>query len=179
MDRLFQIRPAGLADVPVIRQLIPQSARGLGGGFYTREQTEAAIMHVFGVDTQLIIDGTYFVAEGDGRIVACGGWSRRLTLFGGDQMKSSVDPLLDPQKDAARIRAFFVHPDFARRGIATQLIEHCERAARAAGFSRMELAATLPGVPLYAARSYQVIERIDARLPGGVDLPIIRMGKPL
>lgn len=179
MDHLIQIRPANLADVPVIRELIPHSARGLGGRFYTHEQTEAAITHVFGVDTQLIIDGTYFVAQSDRRIVACGGWSRRQTLFGGDQMKSSIDPLLDPKQDAARIRAFFVHPDFARRGIGTQLIEHCERAARAAGFSRMELAATLPGVPLYAARGYHVIDRIDARLHGGVALPIVRMGKPL
>ncbi|HKY05515.1 MAG TPA: GNAT family N-acetyltransferase, partial [Blastocatellia bacterium] len=142
------IRKATFEDIPVLRQLIPQSARALSAGYYTQQQIEGAIAHVFGVDTQLISDGTYFVVETEGRIVGCGGWSKRKTLFGGDQMKTAAqDSLLDPRKEPARIRAMFVDPQWARRGIGRRIMERCEQEAREAGFSELELAATLPGEP--------------------------------
>jgi GNAT superfamily N-acetyltransferase len=131
----------------------------------------------FGVDTQLIIDGTYYIAETDDIVVGCGGWSKRNTLYGGDQHKETEDPLLNPERDAARIRAFFVHPDYARQGIGRQIINVCESAAVSAGFSSFELGATLPGVPLYTVMGYTAIERIDARLPDGEVLGIVKMRK--
>lgn len=151
------------------------SGRGLSVGFYTPEQADAITRHVFGVDTQLIDDRTYFVIEQDGRIVACGGWSRRRTLFGGDQTKRGPDPLLDPATEAARIRAFFVDPSMARRGLGRQLITACMAAAKEAGFRAMELVATMPGEPLYLASGFTVMERFDLDLPGGVRVPVSRM----
>lgn len=168
-----------MAQVPALEALIAASVRGLSIGFYTPEQIESALIHVFGVDSQLIADSTYFVAELDGQIVGCGGWSKRKTLFGGDQAKEAEDNLLDPNTDAARIRAFFIHPDFARRGIGKLLIEACEAAAKEAGFRRLEMGATLPGEPMYRAVGYEVIERFDLPFPNGVVLPLVRMGKPL
>jgi len=132
---------------------------------------------VYGVDTQLIADETYFVAEGDGVIAGCGGWSKRKTLFGGDHWTNREDSLLDPQLDAAKIRAFFVHPDWARRGIGSMILEACESAAKAAGFRRFEMGATLSGVPLYKARGYMELEPLAVPLANGESLPIIRMGK--
>jgi len=170
-------RLATFNDIPQLNQLIAASARNLSVGFYTPAQTESAIKYVFGVDTQLVIDGTYYVAEIAGETVACGGWSRRNTLYGGDQHKEKKDPLLDPAIDAARIRAFFVHPDHARKGIGRHLIDVCEAAAKANGFTAMEMGATLPGVPLYAAMGYTEIERIDTVLPDGVEWEIVRMRK--
>jgi GNAT superfamily N-acetyltransferase len=166
-------------EVPALEALIAASVRGLSIGYYSPEQIESALIHVFGVDSQLIADGTYFVAELDGQIVGCGGWSKRKTLFGGDQTKSGEDNLLDPNTDAGRIRAFFIHPDFARRGIGKQLIEACETAAQEAGFRRLEMGATLPGEPMYRAVGYEVIERFDLPFPDGVVLPLVRMGKVL
>jgi GNAT superfamily N-acetyltransferase len=131
---------------------------------------------VFGVDSQLIADGTYFVVEA-GSIVACGGWSKRKTLFGSDRVPGREDDLLDPRLDAAKIRAFFVHPNWARRGIGTRLLEACETAATEAGFRRFELGATLTGEPLYAARGYVPQERVEVPLANGASLPIIRMSK--
>src|SRR5215813_7455138 len=128
------IRKGTFADIPQLERLIPESARRLSSGYYTPEQIEGAITHVFGVDSQLIIDETYFVAEIDGQLVGCGGWSKRKTLYGGDQMKRpGDDPLLDPKTEPARIRAFFVHPDWARRGIGGRIIAECETAALDAG----------------------------------------------
>jgi GNAT superfamily N-acetyltransferase len=177
---MTSIRRATLEDVPALRELIPLSARELSRGFYTAEETESAILHVFGPDSRLIADGTYFVVEDeDGRLAGCGGWSRRRTLFGGDQMKSGEEPLLDPATEAARVRAFFVHPDFARRGIGTRLLEECVESARSAGFRRLELAATLPGVPLYAARGFREVERIDVAMRDGRRLPIVRMEREI
>lgn len=173
------IRPAMMNEVPVLEALIAASVRGLSVNYYSPEQIESALVHVFGVDTQLIADGTYFVAESDGQIVGCGGWSKRKTLFGGDQTKSGEDNLLDPNTDPARIRAFFIHPDFARRGIGKQIIEACETAAQNAGFRRLEMAATLPGEPMYTAVGYEAIERFDLPFPNGVVLPLVRMGKSL
>lgn len=173
------IRLATFQDIPQLQQLIALSARGLSAGYYTQAETESAIKYVFGVDTQLVTDRTYFVIEDGGVIIACGGWSKRNTLFGGDQFKTEADPLLDPQKDAARIRAFFVHPDSARRGIGQMLINACEAAAIENGFSKMEMGATLPGVPFYAKMGYFELENIKLPLPDGEVMGIVRMGKEL
>ena len=172
-------RLATFEDVPVLQQLIARSARGLSEGFYTPAQAESAIKYVFGVDSQLLIDGTYYIAETDDDIVACGGWSRRNTLFGGDQHKGVEDPLLNPATDAARIRAFFVSPDHARKGLGRMMIDLCETAAKNYGFTRMELGATLPGVPLYQAMGYSAVERIDLPLPDGEIMGIVKMEKKL
>lgn len=174
------IRSATPADVPALEELIPASARELSGAFYTPAEVDAAVAHVFGVDTQLITDGTYFVAEIGGRVVGCGGWSRRETICGGDRAKGgAVDRLIDPATEPTRIRAFFVHPAFARRGIGRRILLECEHAAKAAGFTSAELAGTLPGEPLYAAHGYEVIERTTVPTPTGVPLPIVRMRKRL
>ncbi|MGE5413554.1 MAG: GNAT family N-acetyltransferase [Syntrophomonadaceae bacterium] len=176
---MVSIRLATPADVPALRELIPVSARALSRGFYTDEETESAIRHVFGPDSRLIADGTYFVAEEDGVLAGCGGWSRRRTLYGGDQTKSGDEPLLDPEKEPAKVRAFFVHPDFARRGVGSRILEACLSAARTAGFRRVELAATLPGVPFYAARGFVARERLEAPMPDGRGLPIVRMEREI
>ena len=173
----LDFRLATLQDVASLQQLIPVSVRALSEGYYTPAQVECALVHIFGVDTQLIVDGTYYVAVEDGQIVGCGGWSKRKTLFGGDQMKAAEDNLLDPATDAARIRAFFVHPQWARQGIGKRIILLCEDAAQMAGFTTMELAATLPGEPLYAALGYQVSKRFDVPMPGGEVLPVAQMVK--
>ena len=175
-----RIRPARPDDVPALRELIPLSVRALSAGHYTARQIESALAHVFGVDSQLITDGTYFVAEADGRLVGCGGWSRRRTLFGGDHTKTSgADALLDPAAEPARIRAFFVHPEWARRGIGRRLLHVCEAEARRAGFTRMELGATLPGEPLYAALGFVVAERLEVALADGLTFTVVRMTKDL
>jgi GNAT superfamily N-acetyltransferase len=173
------VRKALPADIPVLQELIARSVRELSIGYYTPAQTDAAIRHVFGVDSQLIADGTYFVVEFDGAIVACGGWSQRRTLFGGDQAKAGSDPLLDPATEPARIRAFFVDPRLARRGLGRLLIEECTRAAGAAGFQSLELVATLPGEPLYASAGFTVAERFELSLPGDVRVSVARMHRPL
>ncbi len=176
---MTRIRLAAAEDLPALQELIPISARELSRGYYTREQTESAIRYVFGPDSRLIADGTYFVAEDGAVLAGCGGWSRRRTLYGGDQMKAGEDPLLDPATDAARVRAFFVHPAFARRGIGSGILGACMDAARAAGFRRMELASTLPGVPLYEAFGFEARERIEVPMPDGLTLPVIRMERAL
>ena len=173
-------RLATMADVPALNALVAASARGLSVGFYSPAQVEALIAHVFGVDTQLIADGTYYVIDGAGSApAAAGGWSARRTLYGGDQMKRHADPRLDPASDPARIRAFFVHPDWARRGLARRLYEVCAAAAGAAGFRALELMATLPGEPLYRALGFEAVERVEAALPGGVVVPLMRMVRSL
>jgi GNAT superfamily N-acetyltransferase len=176
VDRL---RPALLAEVPALNALIRASATELSRGYYTASQIESLVTHVFGVDTQLLTDGTYFVIERDGSLVACGGWSGRRTLFGGDQAKSLADPLLDPATEAARVRAFFVHPAYARQGLGRKLLGHCEAAARDAGFYRAELMATLPGEPLYRAFGYEAREHVTHPLPDGQRVDFVRMGKAL
>src|SRR6185369_9263778 len=156
------IRVATRDLVEALRALIDVSARKLSAGYYTPEQIEAAVAEVFGVDTQLVDDGTYYVAEAAGRPVGCGGWSRRQTLFGGDRWKGGrEDAVLDPASDPARIRAFFVHPEWARRGIGGRILRACEGAAAVEGFRRLELVATLPGEPLYAAMGYHAIEPVQ------------------
>ena len=174
------IRRASLADVPRLKTLIDASVRGLQSSDYSPEQIDRALHNVYGVDTRLIEDGTYYAAETeDGATLAgCGGWSKRKTLFGGDHYSNREDGLLDPAIDAAKIRAFFVHPDWARRGIGSLILDACEDAARSAGFTRFELGATLTGVPFYRARGYTEINRIEAPLGDGVALAVIRMEKP-
>jgi N-acetylglutamate synthase-like GNAT family acetyltransferase len=171
------MRVAVMDDVPALQQLIPHSARELRKGYYTPQQIESAIKDIFGVDTQLIADRTYYVAEAAGQMVGCGGWSKRKTMFGGDQRKAAQEPLLDPKVDVGRIRAFFTHPAWARQGIGRRLIQACEAAATAEGFTRLELVATLPGEPLYAAMGYTVTERIEIPLRDGTTLPAAHMQK--
>ncbi|HXN83270.1 MAG TPA: GNAT family N-acetyltransferase [Myxococcales bacterium] len=168
-------RLATLEDLPAIRALIPLSVRALSTGHYSPGQIDASLRHVFGADTQLVRDGTYYVIEDDDGLLACGGWSRRRTLYGGDQLKQTEDPVLDPATEAARIRAFFVHPRAARRGLGRRLLETCTAAARAAGFGALELGATLPGVALYQAFGFAAVEQIEQPMPGGLALPIVRM----
>ncbi len=177
----ISIRVAVMEDVSALKELIPLSARELSKGFYTPQQTESAIQYIFGVDTQLVKDKTYYVAEAEGQIVGCGGWSKRKTLYGGDQMKAEEDPhpLLDPKVDAGRIRAFFIHPNWARKGIGRRIITTCEEAAQADGFTRMELGATLPGEPLYAAMGYEVTDRFEIPMADGITLPCAHMKKEL
>lgn len=178
-DRPLPLRLAAPADIPALRTLIADSARGLSAGFYSDAQIEAAVAHVFGVDTQLIADGSYFVIDGPDAPVAAGGWSARRTLFGGDQMKRGADYRLDPTSEPARIRAFFVHPQWARRALARRLHAACAHAAHAAGFRTFELMATRPGEPLYAALGFTVVERVVLTLPGAVDVPFARMRAPI
>lgn len=181
------IRLATLKDIPKLHELITLSVRALSVPYYTQGQTESALTHVFGVDTQLILDGTYFMAENipentriGNEVVGCGGWSKRSTLFGGDQAKQDrVDGLLQPGTDAARLRAFYVHPQWARKGIGAMLIQACESAASEAGFTRLELIATLPGEPLYSANGYEIIEPYGIPLPHDQSLPGFRMAKKL
>lgn len=176
---LTRLRVAVTDDVPAMNALIVRSGVALSAGFYTQEQAEAVTRHVFGVDTQLVADQTYFVIERDGVMLACGGWSRRATLYGADRAKSGPDPLLDPARQAGRIRAFFVEPSAARQGLGSMLMRHCERQALAAGFTSLELAATLPGVPLYLASGFAVTEEFHLDLPGDIKLPLARMRKRL
>lgn len=160
--------------------MIDCSVRELQAGWYTPEQIEAAAQSVFGVDRQLIEDGTYYIAEVGGQMAGCGGWSRRGTLYGAsDYGHSRNDTMLDPAHEPARIRAFFTHPKFARKGIGRAILEHCEEEARKAGFHRMEMAATLSGVPLYAAHGYEALEAFDVPLPGGHSIQVRRMAKQI
>ncbi|HEV2178755.1 MAG TPA: GNAT family N-acetyltransferase [Gemmatimonadaceae bacterium] len=181
-ERVAAIRVATMADVPALNAMIAESARGLSSGYYSPAQVEALVTHVFGVDTHLIADGTYYVIEApDGAPAAAGGWSARRALYGGDQMASHAteDARLDPDTEPAKIRAFFVHPAFARRGLARRLFVACADAARAVGFRRLELMATLPGEPLYHVLGFAAVERIEATLPGGVVVPLVRMARDL
>jgi GNAT superfamily N-acetyltransferase len=168
-------RCASREDIPALNALIHASAVALSEGFYTPAEIEAATRYVFGVDTTLVDDGTYFVASLQGRDVACGGWSRRGALYGGDQRRMEEAPLLDPRVDAARIRAFFVHPAFARRGIGRRMLDHCVSAAAAEGFRSLELMATLPGVPLYEACGFRAVEPVVDTMPNGVGVRFVRM----
>jgi len=177
----FHIRRAIPADVPVLRDLIDLSVRSLQTPDYSQAQIEGALGTVFGVDSQLIGDGTYFVLEATSdrknKIVGCGGWSKRKTLFGSDLASAREDGLLDPLCDNAKIRAFFVHPEWARRGIGSKILEASESAAAEAGFQGFELGATITGERLYRARGYQVIDRIEVPLANGTSLPVIRISK--
>jgi GNAT superfamily N-acetyltransferase len=175
----WSLRLATEGDVPALERLIALSVQGLQAGHYSAAQMDAAIGSVFGVDRQLIRDGTYFVIEQGGDLIGCGGWSKRKTLFGSDHHTKRDDAELDPARDAARIRAFFIHPDRARRGIARAILEQCEKAIRAAGFRKVELASTLPGIAFYEACGYTAGEPQEAQLPNGLTLRIVPMSKSL
>ena len=188
MQSEVRIRPAVFEEIPALQALIEASVRRLQAGDYTAQQIEGALQTVFGVDTQLVKDGTYLVAEARAArgeavarfvIAGCGGWSKRKTLYGGDHWTERQDDLLDPQRDAAKIRAFFIHPDWARCGIGTMLLQACEDAAQAAGFTRFEMGATLTGAKLFGERGYVPIEHMAVPLVNGASLPIIHMRKVL
>src|SRR6266436_1176216 len=188
----IHLRLAVPEDVPALRELINKSVRGLQTLDYSPAQIEGALQTVFGVDSQLIADGTYIVAEAERNaiardeaapqpfeliIVACGGWSKRKTLFGSDHWTGREDALLDPLRDAAKIRAFFVHPDWARRGVGSMILQACEDAARSAGFTRFEMGATLTGAKLFGAKGYVAVKPISIPLSNGESLPVLHMEK--
>ena len=173
------LRKAAAGDIPQIEALIARSARALSADDYRPSQIEGALRGAFGVDTQLLADQTYFVAEQDGQMVGCGGWSYRSTLFGGDARAGRDASTLDPRTQAAKIRAFFVDPASARRGIGSRLLERCEQEARAHGFSQVELMATLPGVRLYAARGYVGAAMVHFDVGRGETIEFIPMRKAL
>ena len=166
----YRIRPAQIGEIDQLQTLIARSIRTLGANDYTPAQIEGALRGAFGVDTQLIRDQTYFVIEIGTEIAGCGGWSYRQTLFGGDARAERDPAELDPSRDAAKIRAFFIDPDHSRKGLGAVLLEHCEAAARGRGFKHCELMGTLPGVRLYAARGYVAMPSI--RYPVGPDITI-------
>ena len=181
MGTKFIIRKATEQDIPTLRELIRRSVRELQANDYTPEQLECALETVYGVDSQLISDGTYFAVivsqQSKDVIVGCGGWSKRKTLYGGDVWTGREDTLLDPKSEGAKIRAFFVHPEWARNGIGSLILDACEEAAKAAGFTRLEMGATLTGVPFYAAKGYASVEPMDVPMRGGLKLPIMKMVK--
>ena len=178
-DASWRIRVAREDDIPALHRLIEVSVRGLQAGDYTPAQIEGALGTVLGLDTQLIRDQTYFLVEainsqGAMTFAGCGGWSKRKTLFGSDGASVREPELLDPQTDAAKVRAIFVHPDFARRGLGSLILAHVEAAALAAGFSHFEMGSTLTGVPLYRLKGYVEVERIAVPLRNGEALQIGR-----
>jgi GNAT superfamily N-acetyltransferase len=192
MQPNIHLRLAVPEDVPVLRELIDASVRGLQAQDYTPAQIEGALKTVFGVDSQLIADGTYIVAEAgptaiertgaqhaqpELMIVGCGGWSKRKTLYGSDHWTGREDALLDPLRDAAKIRAFFIHPLWARRGVGGMILQACEDAARAAGFTRYEMGATLTGAKLFGVKGYAAVKPISIPLVNGESLPVIHMEK--
>jgi GNAT superfamily N-acetyltransferase len=179
MSTAFSLRLARTEDIADLERLIPVSVHGLQATFYDEAQRLAALGPVFGVDRQLIQDGTYFVVEHRGLVVGCGGWSRRDSVFGGDAERAKADNLLDPTRDPARVRAFFVHPDWTRRGIGRAILSACESAMAGAGFRSAILVATLAGEPLYASCGYVAASRYAIPLANGLTLPVVQMGKHL
>ncbi len=177
----FKIRKATLKDKPAIEKLIEESVRGLSREDYDTRQIEVSVKTVFGGDTESNGDGTYFgVEDGDGRMAGCGGWSKRKTLYGASVYTESRDSeLLDPEQDAAKIRAFFIHPRFARKGIGTLILDACEREAKAHGFKSAEMMATLPGVKLYAVRGYAGSEQVKVPVGENIDIICVKMRKNL
>jgi GNAT superfamily N-acetyltransferase len=175
----FTLRLAAEDDIPALHALIEASVRGLQGNDYTPAQIEGALGTVLGVDTQLIADHTYFVAESIDRkrLAGCGGWSKRKTLFGADHGPRRESELLNPATDAAKIRAIFVHPHFARQGLGSLILATVENAARAGGFQRFEMGSTLTGVPLYRLKGYIEVESIAVPLWNGETLPVVKMVK--
>ena len=178
MPLAFSHRLARRDDIPALRVLMDSAIRELQRGFLTPEEI-AASASIMGLDTQLVDDGTYFIVENEGLIAGSGGWSRRATLFGGDHSVGRNAALLDPSKDAARVRAMYTNPDFARRGVGRMILGLCEAAAKTEGFTRVELAATLAGEPLYRACGYVPLEHFRSDTPQGLRIPLIRMGKTL
>jgi GNAT superfamily N-acetyltransferase len=178
MER-FHLRVATSDDVTQIRSLIVASVRGLQTADYSLAQREGALATVFTVDSQLIADGTYFVAIAEGgEIAGCGGWSFRKTLYGGDHQVEKIAPeRLDPRQDAAKIRAIFVHPDYARKGLGGLILDTAENAAVAEGFNEFEMGSTLTGVSLYARKGYREVERRQVPVGSGETIEVVRMVK--
>ena len=176
-DLGLAMRVAAPEDIPAMTALIERSAWGLSIKYYEPEQVEAALKGAWGVDTQLVKDGTYFVCARGETMVGCGGWSYRETLFGADAYADRDPRILDPKTEAAKIRAFFVDPDHARLGAGKAILRHCEDAARREGYSRFELMATLSGVDFYRRHGYRGETRRTFPLPGGVDIDFIPMQK--
>ena len=176
----FLLRKATIDDIDELTVLISESVRGLSQGYYDPQQIELSVRSVFGVDRELIEDGTYFAAEIEGKIVGCGGWSKRKTLYGASRYEESrnSEPL-DPATDAAKVRAFFIHPDAARKGIGSAILRACEDEAKSLGFRSAEMMSTLPGVPLYSACGYSGDERVEIPVGEGVAIDCIRMEKSL
>lgn len=175
----YQVRHATLDDREAITRLIAESARRLSREHYADAQIEAAVASVFGVDSSLIEDRTYFVAEQNGTLIGCGGWSKRKTLFGGDQFSTRDTAMIDPATEPAKIRAFFVHPDHARKGVARAILSVCETEAKVNGFGALELLSTLPGIKFYEANGYLPIGNFDLELTNGVKIPFVPMHKQL
>ncbi len=175
----YIVRKATLGDREAIAELIAESARHLSRDHYGAAQIEAAVATVYGVDSDLIHDGSYFVAEQDGTLIGCGGWSKRKTLYGGDQFPDRDNDYLDPASDPAKIRAFFVHPQHARKGVARAILANCEREASEHGFRALELLSTLPGIKFYEACGYSRNGNFDLELADGVKLPFVPMRKSL
>jgi GNAT superfamily N-acetyltransferase len=170
-------RRATHSDADTLRALADASIAKLQRDFLTEDQIKAS-RAIMGIDSQLIDDGTYFVVEIDGQMAGCGGWSRRATLYGGDETSGRNAVLLDPRIDPARVRAMYTSPAFARRGVGRRILELCEADARAEGFSGLELMATLSGRPLYESYGFVAIEDVlDER--GGVAVPLVRMGRAI
>lgn len=178
-DRMVKTRLADASDLPALKQLMDAAISELQAGFLAPHEIEAS-RGVMGIDTQLVADGTYFVAELGGAMAGCGGWSRRATLYGGDHSTNLRDSaLLDPARDCARVRAMYTHPDFTRRGVGRAILAAAEDAARAEGFRCVELMATLAGEPLYLACGYQQVERTASPPVDGVRVPLVKMRKPI
>jgi GNAT superfamily N-acetyltransferase len=175
----YVIRQASLDDRAALTDLIKESARHLSRADYSDQQIEGAIATVFGVDTKLILDGTYFVADSAGELIGCGGWSKRRTLFGGDQYSSRDASELDPRTEPAKIRAFFIHPEHARKGIARAILTACETEAKAAGFQAFELMSTLPGIKFYRASGYEGSGQVELEVGSGVSIGLVPMRKEL
>lgn len=175
----YVIRKANLDDREAIERLIVESARGLSREDYSEQQIEAAIKRVFGVDTNLILDGTYFVADHSGILIGCGGWGKRRTLFGGDQFASRDSSELDPRTEPAKVRAFFIHPKYARRGVGQAILSACESEAKAHGFRSLELMATLPGLKFYKACGYEGDVRVEYEIGDEVGIEFVPMRKDL
>ena len=170
-------RLATRADLPLLVPLMEAAIGELQKGFLDEAQIRSS-RAIMGLDTQLVDDGTYFVVESDGQVAGCGGWSRRATLYGGDHSAGRDAALLDPARDAARVRAMYTHPDFVRRGVGRLILSLCERAAAAEGFASVELMATLAGEPLYRAAGFQPVERV-VEPAGGTPVPLLKMRKSL
>ena len=178
MSQSLTIRPAVSGDIPALKAVMDRAIKELLPAFLPPAEVLAS-QEVMGLDTQLIEDGTYYVVEADGAIAGCGGWSRRATLFGGDHSAGRDAALVDPATDPARVRAMYTSPDFTRRGVGRLILATCEAKAKAEGFSRCEMAATMAGEPLYAACGYQRIEPFEAQTSNGVKVPLVRMGKAI
>ena len=172
-------RPATTGDAPALQELMRASVLELFPRFYDERQTASAAVHVAHLDMRLIEDGTYFVHEAGGEIVACGGWSRRAKLFTGRGAAEDDDRLLDPRSEPARVRAMFVRSDWSRRGLGRAILDACERAARAEGFSALALGATLAGEPLYRAFGFREVDRFPMTMPDGVAIECVAMERPV